>query len=40
VFLGHNVTRILPIRLLQIAAAVLYLALGVWGIAATAGWIH
>ena len=38
VLLGHNVTRYLPIRVLQIAAAVLYLALGLWGLAATAGW--
>jgi putative Ca2+/H+ antiporter (TMEM165/GDT1 family) len=40
VFLGHAVTRILPIRALQIAAALLYFGLGVWGIAATAGWVH
>jgi putative Ca2+/H+ antiporter (TMEM165/GDT1 family) len=40
VFLGHAVTRVLPIRALQIAAAVLYLGLGVWAIATTAGWIH
>ena len=40
VFLGHAVTRVLPIRALQIAAAVLYLGLGVWGIVTTAGWVH
>jgi putative Ca2+/H+ antiporter (TMEM165/GDT1 family) len=40
VFLGHAVTRVLPIRALQIAAALLYLGLGVWAIATTAGWIH
>jgi Ca2+/H+ antiporter, TMEM165/GDT1 family len=40
VFLGHAVTRVLPIRALQIAAALLYLGLGLWGIAATAGWVH
>jgi putative Ca2+/H+ antiporter (TMEM165/GDT1 family) len=40
VFLGHAVTRVLPIRALQIAAALLYLGLGVWGIATTAGWVH
>jgi putative Ca2+/H+ antiporter (TMEM165/GDT1 family) len=40
VFLGHAVTRILPIRALQIAAALLYLGLGLWAIATTAGWIH
>lgn len=39
VFLGHNITRILPIRYLQIAAALIYLALGLWSIAETAGWI-
>ncbi|HLY79178.1 MAG TPA: TMEM165/GDT1 family protein, partial [Caulobacteraceae bacterium] len=40
VFLGHAVTRVLPIRALQIAAALLYLGLGVWAIATTAGWIR
>jgi len=40
VFLGHAVTRVLPIRALQIAAALLYLGLGIWGVATTAGWIH
>ena len=40
VLLGHNVTRVLPIKVLQIGAAILYLGLGVWGIAATAGWIR
>ncbi len=39
VLLGHNVTRVLPIRVLQIGAALLYLALGIWGLAATAGLI-
>ena len=39
VFLGHAVTRILPINALRIAAAVLYLILGVVGLATTAGWI-
>jgi putative Ca2+/H+ antiporter (TMEM165/GDT1 family) len=40
VFLGHNVTRVLPIGALRIAAAVVYLALGVLGMATTAGWIR
>jgi putative Ca2+/H+ antiporter (TMEM165/GDT1 family) len=40
VLLGHAVTRVLPIRALQIAAALLYLGLGIWGIASTAGWVH
>jgi putative Ca2+/H+ antiporter (TMEM165/GDT1 family) len=39
VFLGHTVTRVLPINALRIAAAVLYLILGVIGVATTAGWI-
>jgi putative Ca2+/H+ antiporter (TMEM165/GDT1 family) len=39
VFLGHAVTRVLPINALRIAAAVVYLGLGLWGIAATAGWV-
>ena len=39
VLFGGAVTRILPIRTLQIAAAVLYLALGLWSLAATAGWV-
>jgi len=40
VLLGHGITRVLPIRALQIAAALLYLGLGVWGIATTAGWVR
>ena len=40
VFLGHAVTRVLPIHALRIAAAVLYLGLGLWGIATTAGWVR
>jgi Ca2+/H+ antiporter, TMEM165/GDT1 family len=39
VFLGQAVTRVLPINALRIAAALLYLALGVWGLATTAGWV-
>ena len=39
VFLGHAVTRVLPISALRIAAAVLYLILGVVGVATAAGWI-
>ena len=38
VLLGHHVTRVLPIKALRIAAALLYLALGAWGLAAAAGW--
>jgi putative Ca2+/H+ antiporter (TMEM165/GDT1 family) len=38
VFLGQAVTRILPIHALRIGAAIVYLVLGVWGIATTAGW--
>jgi Ca2+/H+ antiporter, TMEM165/GDT1 family len=40
VFLGHGVTRVLPINALRIAAAMVYLGLGVWGLAATAGWVR
>jgi putative Ca2+/H+ antiporter (TMEM165/GDT1 family) len=40
VFLGHKLTRVLPIGVLRIAAALLYLALGVLGIATTAGWFR
>jgi Ca2+/H+ antiporter, TMEM165/GDT1 family len=40
VFLGHAITRVLPINALRIAAAVLYLILGVVGLATTAGWIR
>ncbi len=40
VFLGHNVTRVLPIKFLRVAAAALYLAIGIWGIAATAGGVR
>jgi putative Ca2+/H+ antiporter (TMEM165/GDT1 family) len=40
VLLGHTVTRWLPVRALQIAAALLYLGLGIWGIATTAGWVR
>ncbi len=32
VFLGHAVTRVLPIRALRIAAAAIYSVLGVWGL--------
>jgi Ca2+/H+ antiporter, TMEM165/GDT1 family len=38
VYLGRAVTRFLPIRALQIAAALVYLALGLWGLAVAAGW--
>ena len=34
------VTRVLPIGALRIAAALLYLGLGIWGIATTAGWVR
>jgi Ca2+/H+ antiporter, TMEM165/GDT1 family len=40
VFLGHAVTRVLPINSLRIAAAVLYLGLGLWGLATAAGWVR
>jgi putative Ca2+/H+ antiporter (TMEM165/GDT1 family) len=37
VLLGHRVTKVLPINALRIGAALLYLGLGLWGLAATAG---
>jgi len=39
VLLGHAATHWLPLRALKIAAALLYIVLGVWALAATAGWI-
>jgi Ca2+/H+ antiporter, TMEM165/GDT1 family len=39
VYLGAAATRALPLKGLRIAAAVVYLALGLWGIAVTAGWV-
>jgi putative Ca2+/H+ antiporter (TMEM165/GDT1 family) len=39
VFLGHAATRVLPIRALHIAAALLYLAIGLWSLASLAGWV-
>jgi Ca2+/H+ antiporter, TMEM165/GDT1 family len=39
VFLGNAVTRVLPIHALRIGAALLYLCLGLWGVATTAGWV-
>ena len=38
VFLGHTITRVLPMGALRIAAALVYLALGLWGVAAAMGW--
>jgi putative Ca2+/H+ antiporter (TMEM165/GDT1 family) len=40
VFLGHNITRVLPIGALRIAAAVVYFGLGLWGVAAAVGWLR
>jgi putative Ca2+/H+ antiporter (TMEM165/GDT1 family) len=40
VLLGHNVTRVLPINWLRVGAALLYLGLGLWGVAKTAGWVR
>jgi putative Ca2+/H+ antiporter (TMEM165/GDT1 family) len=39
VYLGHNVTKVLPIKWLRLAAALVYLGLGLWGVATTAGWV-
>jgi putative Ca2+/H+ antiporter (TMEM165/GDT1 family) len=40
IWLGHRITRVLPIGALKLAAALVYLGLGLWGIAETAGWIR
>jgi putative Ca2+/H+ antiporter (TMEM165/GDT1 family) len=40
VYLGHAVTKVLPIRVLRIVAALAYLALGVWGLADALGWFR
>jgi Ca2+/H+ antiporter, TMEM165/GDT1 family len=40
VFLGHNITRVLPLGALRIAAALVYLGLGIWGLATAAGWLR
>jgi putative Ca2+/H+ antiporter (TMEM165/GDT1 family) len=39
VLLGGALTRVLPLKALRIAAALVYLGLGVWSIATTAGWL-
>ena len=39
VFSGSAVTRILPIHVLRIGAAFVYLILGLWGVASAGGWI-
>jgi len=39
VLLGQAVTRVLPMQALRIGAALLYLGLGLWGVATTAGWV-
>lgn len=40
VLLGERATRVLPLGLFKAAAAILYLGLGLWGLAVTAGWIR
>jgi putative Ca2+/H+ antiporter (TMEM165/GDT1 family) len=40
VLLGGALTRVLPLKALRIAAALVYLGLGVWSVAATAGWVR
>ena len=39
VLLGHRIERILPIRALQIGAALMFAGLGIWIGAQTAGWV-
>lgn len=38
VYFGHAATRVLPLRTLRIAAALVYIALGLWGLGEAAGW--
>ena len=40
VFLGQAVIGIMPLGALRITAAVVYLGLGLWGLAAAAGWVR
>jgi putative Ca2+/H+ antiporter (TMEM165/GDT1 family) len=40
VLFGHGATRIIPMRVLRWGAAALYLGLGLWALASTAGWLH
>lgn len=40
VLLGHAVTRLLPMKWLRYAAGAVYFALGLWAIAAAAGWLR
>jgi len=40
VLLGASITRWLPIRQLQVGAALVYLGLGIWGVLAAAGWVR
>jgi len=40
VLLGHAVTRVLPIHALRIAAALVYLALGTFGLLEAMGWVR
>lgn len=40
VFLGHAITRIAPMAVLRIAAALVYLGLGLFGLASAAGWVR
>jgi Ca2+/H+ antiporter, TMEM165/GDT1 family len=39
VFLGQAVTKVLPISALRIGAALVYLGLGIWGLASATGWV-
>lgn len=40
VLLGHGATRRLPLGALRVAAALVYLGLGIWGVVTTAGWVR
>ena len=39
VFLGERATKVLPLNIVRIIAALIFLGLGVWVLAETAGWL-
>ncbi len=39
VYFGQAATKVLPLKALRIGVAVVYLALGLWGLADAAGWL-
>ena len=39
IFLGERVTRVVPLKVVRIVAALIFLGLGAWVLAETAGWM-